>query len=310
VPRDASTPKRPPAEHTPVSVIILTKDEEPFIARCIESAGWADEVLVLDSGSADATRAIAAGCGAVVHEQDWLGWSDQRNKAISLASHDWVFVLECDEIVSPRLAASIQRATSAHMDPHDGYSVDRRGDFFGVLLPNPSRRSRREAFVRLFNRRCSGYDPSELIHEEVKVPGRRIPLDGVLLHWRGNAMHDYVDAFNRYATLEAEMLAKRGVRGTGAKLLYRPLLRFLWVYVYHRGFRFGTRGILWGGVKALAEFTRYAKLWEQQNARGTIHPPPEIYEQPGVRRDDDGAPESPAGQEDAGSGATSESTRS
>jgi hypothetical protein len=149
--------------------------------------------------------------------------------------------------------------------------------------------------VRLFNRRYSGYDPAELIHEEVKVPGRHIPLDGVLLHWRGMAMHDYVDAFNRYATLEAELLTRQGVRGTGAKLIYRPLWRFLWVYVYKRGFRFGTRGIMWGGVKAIAEFTRYAKLWEQQNAVRTLHPPADVYEQPAVRRDDGGGPTDSAG---------------
>jgi (heptosyl)LPS beta-1,4-glucosyltransferase len=285
--RHASTPESPPAGRTPVSAIILTKDEEPFIRRCIESAWWADEVLVLDSGSSDSTREIAAACGALVREQEWLGWSEQRNKAISLASHDWVFVLECDEIVSPRLAASIQRAMTAAMDPRDGYSVDRRGDFFGVLLPNPSRRSRRSAFVRLFNRRQSGYDPTELIHEEVKVPRRRIPLDGVLLHWRAMAMHEYIDAFNRYATLESEMLARQGVRGTGAKILYRPLLRFLWVYLYKGGLRLGTRGVVWGGVKAIAEFIRYAKLWEQQKAPRTLHPPSEVYEHPSVRRDGD-----------------------
>ncbi len=270
--------KRAAPGRTPVSVIILAKDEERFIERCVRSASWADEVLVLDSGSTDRTREIAAASGAVVHEQEWLGWAPQRVRAIELASYDWVFYLDSDEIVTPRLADSVVAVAGGPMDPDDGYSVDRRGDFLGVLLPNDSRRSKRRSFVRLFNRTRSGYDAADIVHEEVRVPGRSIPLDGVLLHWRAYEMDEYVTVFNRYATVEAQMLDGQGVRSTGAKILYRPLLRFLWCYVYKRGFRLGARGLIWSLLKATSEYVRYAKLWERQNARATPHPPAELLD--------------------------------
>ncbi len=105
-----------------VSVTILTRNEEELIARCIASVGWADEVLVLDSGSSDRTREIAAALGARVYVQPWLGWVGQRARAIELASHDWIFVLEADEIVSDRLARSIVRALATSPTEGDGSS--------------------------------------------------------------------------------------------------------------------------------------------------------------------------------------------
>src|SRR3712207_2013002 len=99
-----------------ISAIILTKNEEQFIERCIRSVHWADEVLVIDSCSTDRTREIAASLGANVYEQEWLGWSGQRNKAASLGENDWVFFIECDEIVTPELARSIEDAMNGPVD--------------------------------------------------------------------------------------------------------------------------------------------------------------------------------------------------
>ncbi len=257
----------------PLSVIILTLNEEEFIARCVGSVPWADEVLVLDSGSTDRTREIARGLGATVYEQPWLGWSQQHTQAISLARHDWVLCIDCDEIVTPELAQSIAEAMQREMHPEDGYYVDRRGDFLGALLPNEQRPAKRRRAVRLFHRRCSAYDPQMRVHEEVHVSGHRIALTGVLLHWRGYTIDEYIPVFNRYATVEAEILRDAGTRATGALIFWRPLLRFLWCYVYKQEFRLGTRGLIHAGLKAVSEYIRYAKLWEMQNAPRTLHPP-------------------------------------
>lgn len=125
-----------------LTVIILTKNEEQFIERCVRSVRWADEVLVLDSCSSDRTQEIAASLDANVYEQEWLGWPGQRNKATSLAKNDWVLFVEADEIVTPGLARSIQEVMSGPIDDRDAYSVDRRGDFYGLLLPNMSNKRR------------------------------------------------------------------------------------------------------------------------------------------------------------------------
>ena len=261
-----------------LTVIILTKNEEQFIERCIRSVSWADEVLVLDSGSSDKTQEVAASLGANVYEQKWLGWPAQRSKAASLAKNDWVFFVEADEIVTPELAHSVQEIMSGPVEDRNVYSVDRRGDFYGLLLPNMSNARRRRNFVRLFNKHCSAYDATMRIHEEVRFSGKAIPLRGVLIHWRAFMMDEYITAFNRYATAEAEMLNDKGHRATGSRIFFRPILRFLWNYVAKGGARLGTRGLIHAMLQATSEFIRYAKLWEMQNARRTLHPPSHIYQ--------------------------------
>ncbi len=261
----------------PLSAIVLTKNEEQFIERCIKSVAWADEVLVVDSGSTDKTREIAASLGATVCEQEWLGYAAQRNKALCFAKHDWVFFLDADEIVTSELADSIAKVLSSSMDDRDGYSVDRRGDFLGILLPNESRSSKRRNFVRLFNRKHSAYDSTVKVHEEVQFPGKAIPLQGTLIHWGGNKMDDYVAALNRYSLLEAEVLDEKGYRVNGLIIFLRPILRFLWIYIARYNFLLGTRGLLNAMLGATREYVRYAKLWEMQNVTSVLHPSPQIY---------------------------------
>jgi glycosyltransferase involved in cell wall biosynthesis len=264
----------------PISVVILTQNEALFIERCVRSVLWADEVVVLDSGSTDGTRELAIALGAQVYEQSWLGWSAQHSKAIRLAKHNWVLVLDADEIVTPELADSIQVAMAGAVDERDGYSVNRRGDFYGILLPNESRPSKRRNFVRLFNRKYSAHDPTMTVHEEVRFPGKAIPLDGILLHWRGYIMDEYIPVFNRYATAEAEVLYAKGDRANGWTIFIRPILRFLWCYVAKGGFRLGTRGLIHAQLKATSEYIRYTKLWEMEQAERVLHPPAEIYLDP------------------------------
>jgi (heptosyl)LPS beta-1,4-glucosyltransferase len=262
---------------TPLSVIILTKNEEQFIKRCIQSVLWADEILVLDSGSTDQTKEIATSLGAIVYNQEWLGYAAQRNKSLSLATHDWVFFLDADEIVTPELATSIKQALNKAMDQRDGYSIDRRGDFLGLLLPNVARPSKRNNFVRLFNKCCSAYDSTMKVHEEVRFPGKAIPLEGILIHWGGNMMDEYIAALNRYSILEAETLNEQGYHVNGFMVFLRPILRFLWIYIARYNFLLGTRGLIHAMLGATREYVRYAKLWEMQNISSVVHPGENIY---------------------------------
>ena len=259
---------------TPLSAVILTKDEEQHIERCIRSLSFADEVVVVDCGSADATREIARRCGARVVEQEWLGYAAQRNAGAAAASHDWVLRLDADEVPSDALERSITTTLQAPMDPRDGYVVERRNDFLGVLLPNESRESKRRAFVRLYHRGHSRYDPEQVVHEEVRVPGRLLPLDGLLLHWRGQDFTSIAGVFVGYADLEAEALERDGVRATGPRMVGRALARFAWVYLAKRHFRLGTRGLMYASLKAHSELLRYGRLWERQNMDGPVLDPP------------------------------------
>jgi len=264
----------------PITVVILTKNEEAFITRCIASVAWAEEVLVLDSGSTDRTREIAAELGASVYEQAWLGWQPQRQLGIARARNDWVMVLDADEIVTPELRDGIVAAMSARPDPRDGYVVDRRDEFFGKLFPNMKRASLRRSFVRLFNRQHSHYAPEDLIHERVVYPGRNIALPGILLHWRSFTIPDQLGRYVSNSALEAEMMQSAGVRVGPLRLLMMPVLRFLWCYVYCGGFRLGTAGLVHAMMNANAEFTRHAVLWERQSVERRLHPPETVWRMP------------------------------
>ena len=265
----------------PLSVIILTRNEEDFVGRVMEHVDFADEFVIVDCGSDDRTREVASALGARVVEQEWLGWPAQRNRGAQAAANDWVLFLEADEIVTPELAASFRQVLAGPMDPMDGYSLDRRDDVLGALMPNESRRSNRIGLVRMFNRRHTSYGLEALAHEQARPPGRMIPLEGVLLHWRGRDIDESVVALNRYATIEAQMLDADGVRATYLRLAARPVLRFLWCFVRKRGFRHGTRGLIWSLLRATAEGLRWAKLWERQHVRGDLRqPPPELFERP------------------------------
>jgi (heptosyl)LPS beta-1,4-glucosyltransferase len=253
---------------TPVTVTILTKNEEAIIGRCIDSVAWADEVLVLDSGSTDRTIEIASEKGATIHHQSWLGWTPQHQRAIALARNDWVLVIDADEIVTAELARSIRSAMSNNPDPADGYAVDRRDELFGKFLPNMRRRSMLASFIRLFNRTRSGYDPDLLIHESIIAPGRSTLLNGLLLHWRSVTFAEQMRKDVDIAKLEADALAAKGVRVGCRQILIMPLLRFLWCYIRMGAFRVGTVGLIYSMMRGHSEFLRWVTLWERQQVRG------------------------------------------
>jgi (heptosyl)LPS beta-1,4-glucosyltransferase len=263
-----------------VSVIILTKNEEARVARAIRSAWWADEVLVVDSESSDKTRQIAKEEGANVIVQPWLGWVPQHNRAQVLAAHDWVFFLDCDEIVTPALADSICSAMSGTPDPRSVFYVDRRDEYLGRLMPSVRRRKRGADLVRLYNRKHSSWDSSMLIHERVIYSGSAILLRGHLLHWRNHTIGQQVDTFNRNADLEARAMASSEWAGTPLAIAIKPALRFAWVYLWCGYWRKGTRGLIDAGTHAFSEFLRHAKLWEIRNAPPCLDPPLDIYTPP------------------------------
>lgn len=272
-----------PERATRISAVILTRNEEALIERCLTSIrGLVDEILVVDSCSTDRTRAIASACGARVVEQTWLGWIRQRALGIELARHDWVLILEADEIVTPQLARSIRNVERGGMNPDDGYSIDRRDDFLGAILPRMRRRSKRLHFIRLFNRTRSAYDPTLIVHDEVRVPGRAIPLDGALIHWRGFTIAEQVSRYATYAPLEATVLEGRGARVSVLSLIVRPFLRFGWCYFICGGFRLGARGFAHALMVASSEYLRFATLWERQHAPPTLNPPIDVAESFGV----------------------------
>lgn len=259
-----------------LTVLILTRNEAAVIARAIRSVAWAEDILVVDSESADDTRAIAAELGARVVVQPWLGWLGQKRVGVEAAREDWILSLDADEIVTPRLAAAIRAALAADPDPRDGFVLDRQDEFLGELMPNMRRRAKRDAFVRLFNRRESGWDPAKIVHEEILCPGALHPLEGPLLHWRNYAIGPQLDTLNRNAALEAEMLRGRSRAALAFGMTVKPPLRFAWIYLRSGYWRHGLRGFAMAGLQSFAEFLRHAKAWEAGYVPPRPHPPADL----------------------------------
>jgi glycosyltransferase involved in cell wall biosynthesis len=245
-----------------LSVVIMTLNEEELLQRCLDSVTFADQILLVDSGSTDGTIDIARRNGADIIVQPWLGWPQQRNFCNRSAKYDWVLMLEADEVVTDELRQSIQQALAGDPDPRDGFAVDRRGEIMGAMLPNMKRKSKLLGFCRLYNRLHSRYDDSQSVHEDIIVEGKCHLLNGYLLHWRPTDITSLVNQNNRYSSMEAKLFDSQDIKPTISKVIFRPILRFGWCYFVCGGYKLGMRGFIYSALKAIFDFLAYSKLWE------------------------------------------------
>jgi len=246
----------------PVSVCIITRDEERNLPDCLASVGWADEIVVVDSRSKDRTREIAAAAGARVIERDFPGHIEQKNFAVGEARHDWVLCLDADERLSPELAASVQAALA---DPGgcDGFSMARLTFHCGHPIRHggwyPDRK------LRLFDRRkgrWGGRNP----HDHVELSGREGRLAGDLLHFSYRSMADHLRQIDFFTTISAREKRARGVRASPLALAFRPAWKFLRMFVLKAGFLDGVQGLVVASMGAWYVFLKYAKLRDLERA--------------------------------------------
>jgi len=230
-----------------LSVVIISKNEEKFIANAVKSALFADEVLVLDSGSTDNTCLIAQELGAKALYQDWLGFGMQKNKAVELAKNDWVFVLDSDERITPELQLEIINTLK---DPVvDGYHVARLNNFFGKyikycgLYPDYS--------IRLFNKQKGRFN-EVTVHESVQMQGKVDKLKNHMLHLAFDSVEEFSNKQKKYAKLSQK---KKNL----IKVFISPIWTFLKIYIFRLGFIEGWRGFVIAKVYAQYTFWKYYK---------------------------------------------------
>ena len=245
----------------PLSVVLITHNAAGQLADCLASVAFADEVLVVDSGSSDGTAEIAARYGARVVQKEWMGFGRQKQFAVEQAAHDWVLCLDADERVSPELAASLVRALQAPVSPV--YRMARRNRFLGRWLRHGE--GYPDWSVRLFDRREARWS-DDAVHEKVLFAVTPGTLQGDLLHESAEDIGRYLEKQNRYTTLAAEEMHRRGKRAGMAELLFSPLVRFIKFYVLRLGFLDGLPGLAHISVGCMNSFMKYAKLVELQKA--------------------------------------------
>ena len=245
-----------------LSVVIVTRNEEERIRACLESVGWADELIVVDAESEDKTTSIARELTDHVIVRPWPGYAAQKNYGVELARGAWILSLDADELVSPALRAEIERVIELD-GPGDGYSVPRRNIFWGRWVRHGGLYPDRQ--VRLF-RRGRGRFTERRVHESVQVDGDVRALAGDLEHRSYRDVSDFLARADHYATLAAEDIIARGRRVRAWDFVLRPLGRFLGMYVLERGFLDGARGFLLAALYAYYVLIRCAKVWERTKA--------------------------------------------
>jgi (heptosyl)LPS beta-1,4-glucosyltransferase len=242
-----------------LSALVITKDAASDLPRCLASLSFADEVVVLDSGSSDGTVDIAEGAGARVHQSaDWPGFGPQRQRAQALAQGEWVLWIDADEVVTPELAEAIQTAI-AHPQRGTVYRVNRLTSFFGRFIRHSGWYPDR--IVRLYMRDEYGYDDA-LVHEKVTCPGARtVDLSGHLLHYTTGDFRSYLEKSVRYASDWAEQRAARGKSASLAGACLHSAAAFIRKYFLQRGFLDGRHGFLLAVLTGFYVFNKYAALW-------------------------------------------------
>jgi glycosyltransferase involved in cell wall biosynthesis len=256
-----------------LSVAIITCDEERNLARTLASVGFADEVIVVDSGSKDRTIEIAETFGAKVFLRNWPGFAAQKNFAIAQCTGDWVLSLDADEELSPDLQAQLRRLLPTN-PPADAYFIKRRNLFLnrwikrGGYYPDPK--------LRLFRRSTANFSQAphfeeRPVHETIVFDGESATLDFDLIHHAYPTLEDYLEHMDRYSTLGAQLLTVQGRTSKSFPAFYWnvfivPYLSFLYNYVLRLGFLDGREGLLLHLYHSTYISWKYAKAWYSQHA--------------------------------------------
>jgi glycosyltransferase involved in cell wall biosynthesis len=239
-----------------ITATIVTFNEERNIARAIESLRCADEVVVVDSGSNDKTREIAARLGARVIEEPWRGYAAQKNFAAGCASFDWILSIDADEALSEELEGEIA-TLKQEVPAFAAYSMPRLAQYLGRWIlhggwyPDPK--------VRLYERARAQWT-GEYVHESIQVRAGGVGrLEGKLLHFTCDSLSAHLRTLDRYTTLAARELVDRGAKIGLRRLLIDPVWTFVRTWILRRGFLDGAQGIAIAWMAALYTFLKYAK---------------------------------------------------
>jgi glycosyltransferase involved in cell wall biosynthesis len=251
-----------------LSVAIITHNEEANLGRTLGSVSWADEIVVLDSGSNDRTEEIARSGGARFVSETWKGFAAQKNSALEKCTCDWVLSLDADEALTDELAKEIRELLVGD-PPCDAYTLPRRNLFLGRWIRHggfyPDRK------LRLFRRGAAAFK-ARLVHESVHYAGEPGLLGGALVHDAYPTLAAYIEHMDRYSTLGAQQAIEDGKRGGGlisfvSGVVLNPLATFVYNYGLRLGFLDGREGLLLHLHHSVYVSWKYGKLWEQARGR-------------------------------------------
>lgn len=275
----------------PISILIPIKNEAHNLPPCLESVSWADEVFVVDSESTDDSQAVAERYGAQVVQFDFNGvWPKKKNWALENLPfrNEWVFILDADEVLPPETEAEFRKITTDSNHPVDGYWINRRFHFMGKWLkhayfPNWNLRLLKHAkgrYEKLTDAATQSGDNE--VHEHIVIEGKTGHLESLMDHFAFPDVATFIEKHNRYSSWEAKVALdkylgkpqpkleggdvglKRKLKQIAQILPFRPTLRFLYVYLWQKGFLDGKEGYYFARLHGIYEFLSVAKTYEMK----------------------------------------------
>jgi len=246
-------------EKVPLSVAIITKNEEENLRACLQSVAFSGQIVVVDSGSTDATLQIAAEFESDIYREAWHGFGPQKQLAIDKCREPWILILDADERIPPETAEVIKKIVTGQGIKEAGFSLPRKNYFQGRWIKHagwwPDR------IVRLF-RRGSGRMTEASVHEAVEVKGLIGALDVPIEHFTESRLSKIIQKIDKYSTLGAEDAFKEGKRSSTCSAFFRAFFTFLQDYVLRGGVLDGMPGLTLAVTDSVNKFFKYAKLAE------------------------------------------------
>lgn len=248
---------------TPLSVVLIIRNEADNLPRCLASVAWADEIVVVDSHSTDGTREICERHGKVRFlEQEFLGYGPQKRFAVAQASHDWILNIDADEVLDDEMQASIRRLMGGDVGSSAGFYLTRTLAFMGRVFTRG--RESRDRVLRLFDRRRGNFTEAA-VHERVMLDGPTGDVSGRLIHYSYRDLTDYFGKFNAYTSLMANQMWEQGTRASIPGIVLRPVVVFLQYYLLRGNVLNGFPGFVYSLLSAHYKTVKYLKLYELQN---------------------------------------------
>ncbi|MBL8093995.1 MAG: glycosyltransferase family 2 protein [Anaerolineales bacterium] len=246
-----------------LSAIVLTLNEERHLPECLASLTWADEVVVFDSGSTDATPAIAAAAGARLVTRRFDNYGAQRDAALASVSSEWVLFVDADERIPPALRDEIRSVLER---AEAGWWIPRHNYIFGTLTRHTGWYP--DYQLRLLRRERARYDPTRPVHELVVLDGQTGHLTQPMVHLNYESVGEFVRKQTYYAAYDADRLRFEGVRAKPHHLVSQPLRHFWWRFVTLAGWRDGWHGLRLSVLMARFEFEKYRLLLRLKKEEG------------------------------------------
>ena len=242
-----------------LGVVVITKDEASNIAECLDTVKWADEMIVVDAQSTDKTADIARTYTELVYIRPWPGFGRQKNFGIDQARSDWILILDADERVEQALAEEILEMLSSPPSDAAAFRVPRQNYFYGQWVRWGG--AYPDYQIRIFRRGLATYNDIA-IHENLLVEGQVQTFSSPLKHYTERHITDHFRKFNLYTSLAASEKRKSCHSVAWHHLICHPFVIFFKTYVLKRGYRDGTRGVIFAVFASLYTFVKYAKLYE------------------------------------------------